>query len=150
MNKIYLLMLVLFFGLWLLGPIVAGVSIGSYLSLPSFVLVIGPAIILSLCNYSPQEIVRYFGIGFKKENLDRRELKNGVLFFEALQRYFILSGITGFLVGLVAIFLSMENTAGLTFGLAVAITIILYSLLLVAAVAIPFRTGLQKRLNETI
>ena len=148
MKKIYILILVLFFGIWSAGILIAGAKFGLFLNIPSLIVTLGIAIILLLSNFSLREIFRYFAIGFKKDEISREELKNGILFFKSLQRYLIISGFTGFLVGAIVLLWGFEDPSSLASGLAVALITILYALMLTACLALPFRTGLQRKLNE--
>ena len=148
MKKIYILMFLLFMGLWALAILFSGVRVAFYFNMPCIIIVVGGACILSLCTYSPAEIIRSFSIAFAGEKGDRISLKNGILFFKALQSYFILSGIIGFFIGTIAIMSAVEDKSIVGRGFAIALLTILYSLVLMAVVTIPFKIGLQKRLNE--
>ena len=147
MKKLYLLWLVLFLGLCILGILLPGAGLGPFIHFPSLVIVLGPALIMSLSNFSSPEISRYFALGFSKAETNSGELKNGFLYFSALQRYIICSGLIGTFIGLVSMLAVIEDKSLIGGAMSMVLLTILYALILNVGVVVPFKTGLQKRLN---
>jgi len=150
MRKFYNLSFIIFMGLLFLTAWVSmgirGVSI--YLDVLSIMLVLLCSIILLMANFSLSDIRKYFVIGFNKDTALPSDLKNGILFFSSLQKYLILSGVLGSVMGLIAILSMLEEPQVVGQSLALALITALYAIILSMVIAIPFKTGLQKRLNE--
>ena len=155
MKRIYFLALVLFFGLWYMGILATGVEVGVFLNPICLILILAVPLVLMLSNFSPREIIRCFTVGFgpkttglREKEVEIKELRNALLFFSALQRFFILTGMTGVLVGAVAILVGLTDAAALASGVAIALLTVVYALILTTCLTIPFRTGLSKRLID--
>ena len=150
MKKTYFLVIIVFAAFVFMAEWIS-VGIGSvdiYLDIVSILLLFMCPLVLLLANYSMGEIRKNFIIGFKHENVDPVDLKNGVLFFTSLQHYFILSGLLGVFIGIIAVLANLAEPEVTGSGLALSLITVLYSIILSMGVAMPFKTGLQKRLNE--
>ncbi len=117
MKKIYFLMVVVFLGLCVAGIVVSGASIAWFISPASLIIVVGPALTLSLSNFTPSEIFRFYSIGFSKAGGSVSELKNGIAYFNALQSYLIVSGLIGTLIGVIVILATIVEPSRMTRGL---------------------------------
>jgi len=151
MKKSYFLGLILFIAiisitLWFSMLSFSGILI--YIDFLSMFIVLFCPMVLLISNYTLSEVRLNFTIGFKRDSFDPVELKNGLLFFTALQIYFILSGLMGVFIGIIAVLANLGNPEEIGSGLALCLITVLYSIILSMGVAIPFKTGLQKRLNE--
>ncbi len=151
MKKSYFLGLILFIAiisitLWFSMLSFSGILI--YIDFLSLFIVLFCPMVLLISNYTLSEVRRNFTIGFKKDSLDPVELKNGLLFFTTLQIYFILSGLMGVFIGIIAVLANLGNPEEIGGGLALCLITVLYSIILSMGVSMPFKTGLQKRLNE--
>ena len=150
MKKSYFSLIIVFAVLLFLAEWIS-VGIGDvdiYLDMMSILLILMCPLVLLLANYSLSDIRKYFAIGFKKENVEPVDLKNGIIFFSSLQKYLVLSGIMGSLIGLIAILAMLADPEVIGQSLALALITALYAIILSMVVATPFKTGLQKRLNE--
>ncbi len=107
-----------------------------------------PGLVPSLRNFTPSEIFRYYRIGFSPKQAHKADLENGILYFTAFQRYLFTSGVIGTFLGLIIVLATVTESAAMTRGLSVCLMTILYALVLNVGLAIPFKTGLQKRLRE--
>ena len=154
MKKSYLVFAILSFMMVLVAMFMGGESLFVYLDFASLFMVVLITVFLLLTNYSPLEIVQAFTIGFKKEGIDKKELKKSINLFESLGKYLILSAILGTITGFIAMAayyardtknLGTGDWAG---GSALAIITILYSLIFYMIVAIPFKNGLKNKLIE--
>ena len=150
MRKFYHLSFLIFmFLLFLTAWFSMGIrGVDIYFDILSIMLVLMCSLVLILANYNLGEIRKYFVIGFKQGNLDSVDLKNGILFFTALQNYFILSGLLGVFIGIIAVLANLTVPEVTGSGLALSLITVLYSIILSMGIAIPFKTGLQKKLNE--
>ncbi|MCK5200024.1 MAG: MotA/TolQ/ExbB proton channel family protein [Spirochaetales bacterium] len=129
--------------------VAAGIdSVGIFIDPPSAMLVILCSLVLLLANYSLRDIRKHFAMGFKKENFDSTDLKNGIVFFSALQKYLLLSGMMGTFIGMIAMLAMLDDTAKIGRALSLSLLTALYAIILSMVVAVPFKAGLQKRLNE--
>lgn len=149
MKRIYPLMFVLFLALAASGVLFAGARATLFLNLPSLLIVVLLSLVLSLCSFSPAEIGHAFALAFRRTAVDQRELRTAILYFRSLQWYLIASGLIGFFVGLITILAGLGTAATLGSGLAISLLTVLYSLLLAAVVAVPFRTGLERKVTAS-
>ncbi len=150
MKKSYV-SVVLIFGGFLFLTFWVGVgldTIGVYLDIPSAILILFFAFVPLLATYSFGEIRNCFVIGFRKSGVDKVDIKNAILFFSSLQKYLILSGLLGTFVGVIALLSFLGSPGEVGKGMAVALLISFYAVILSIVIAVPFKTGLQKRLNE--
>lgn len=147
MKRIYPLMFLVFLAVGSLGVVFAGASASLFLNLPSLVIVLVIAATLSLSTFGPSEIVRYFAIAFRNEGNDQGELREGVVFFRALQWYLIAGGLIGFLIGLITLLAGLQSSTSIGNGTAIALLTVLYGLVLAAGVAVPFRSALERKLR---
>jgi flagellar motor component MotA len=154
MKKSYLIFAILTLLVVLGTTIMGGESILIFLDIPSMLMVCLISIFLLLTNYSPSEIVLAFTIGFKKEELNRKDLQKSINLFDSLGKYLILSAILGSITGFIAMAsyysrdtnnLGSGDWAG---GSALAILTIVYSLIFYMLIAVPFKNGLKNRLIE--
>ncbi len=156
MKKSYLVFAVLAFMMVLMAMFMGGTPLNVFLDSVSLLMVVLTSIFLLLTNYSPSEIVRAFSIGFKKEEIDKKELQKSINLFDSLGKYMILSGILGAITGFISMLasytpgaseysLTSTNWGG---GFALTIITILYSLIFYTIVAVPFKNGLKNRLIE--
>ncbi len=148
MKKIYPLMLLLFLAVGSLGVIFAGASASLFLNLPSLIIVLVIAVSLSLCTFGPSEIVHYFAIAFRVDDNDQSGLRDGIVFFRALQWYLIAGGLIGFLIGLITLLAGLQSSTSVGSGTAIALLTVLYGLVLAAGVAVPFRAALERKLRS--
>lgn len=151
MKKSYFLGLILFviviiITLWFSHLGFNGILI--YIDFVSFFIVLLCPLFLLLANFSLSEIRNSFIIGFEQGDSDSVELKNGLLFFTTLQNYFILSGLLGVFIGTIAILANLTVPEATGSGLALSLITVLYSIIFSMGIAMPFKTGMQKRLNE--
>lgn len=147
MKRIYPLMFLVFLAVGTLGVVFAGAPASLFLNLPSLVIVLVIAVALSLCTFGPAEILRYFAIAFSGDGNDQRELREGVVFFRALQWYLIAGGLIGFMIGLITLLAGLQNATSVGSGTAIALLTLLYGLVLAAGVAVPFRSALERKVR---
>ena len=150
MKKSYFAVIVAF-ALLLFFTCLMAVGIGDvtiFIDFTSAILVLLCSLVLLLANYSLGDIRKYFSMGFKKEKIDKEDLKNGVLFFSAFQKYLILSGLMGTFIGMIAMLAMLDDTEKIGRAMSLSLLTALYAIILSMAVASPFKTGLQKRHNE--
>lgn len=121
-------------------------AVNIYVDLLSLILILLCPIFLLISNYSLSEIRMYFSLGFRKANSGKTDIANGILFFTSLQKYLILSGLMGTFIGIIAVLANLADPEVTGSGL--ALMTVLYAIILRMGIAVPFRTGLQKRLNE--
>ncbi len=148
MKPIYPVMFILFLATAATAVLFAGAAASLFLNLPSFLIVLLLSLFLSLCTFSPAEIVHYFVIAFRKQAGEESELRAGIVFFRALQWYLIAAGLIGFFIGFITIMAGLQSASSIGAGLAIALLTVLYSLLLAAGVAVPFRAGLERKIRS--
>jgi len=148
MKKIYGLFLILTLGIFALGILINRANALLYIDFASLIIVVVPALILLLSNFSWKEMGASFSIGFKK-GPSEEELEKGLLFFEAAQKYLLYSGFIGLMIGLIVLIGALgENSEGVASGFSLSLVTVLYALILVLVVVFPFKHGIKKRLIE--
>ena len=148
MKKTYFFSTALTLGVFALGAIFAGTTLGTFANIPCVIVVTVPGALMLLAGFTPAEIGRGFRAAFRPDELADADLRNGVLLFRTLQRYLLLSGAAAFLIGIIVVLATLDDPATIGVGLAIALTSVLYSLLLMILVTTPFAAGIEKTLNE--
>ncbi len=150
MKRSYFVVIIVFavlvFMTWWVAAGIDAVLI--FIDFPSAMVVLLCTLILLLANYSLGDIRKFFALGFRKEEIDPGDLKDGVVFFSAVQKYLVLSGMLGVFVGMIAMLAMLDDPAKIGRALSLSLLTALYAIILSMGVATPFKTGFQKRLNE--
>ncbi len=149
MKKTYILNLALFIAVLIFAMIMSG-CIKCFFDIPSLLLIVLSTLFMLTASFSPAEIGKYFKLGFKQDAADRAELEKGIIFFKAMQKYLFIAGCIGFFIGLITMLALLDDPERIGAGMALALITFLYGLFFNMAVAIPFRTGLEKKLKEII
>jgi len=147
MKKTYFLYLLLFIAVLVFVMIMVG-CVGCFFDIGSLVMVLLCTLFMLKTNYSFGEIGRYFSCGFGNKTVNTADLKKGIIFFKNMQRYLFISGGIGAMMGLVGMLALIEDPAKIGAGMALALITVLYALFFTMAVAIPFKTALEKTLAE--
>jgi len=146
MKKIYFLSLVLVIGVLFGALIITGTSILAYVDIASLIFVLVPAFLLLLASYGPKEMGRAFKSAFSGKT--GAEVEKSIAFFTAMQRLFLLSGVLGTLIGVIAILSNLTDMSLVGRGFSVAILTIIYAIALTILVPVPFLLALKKRRAE--
>ena len=113
MKRSYFVVIIVFavlvFMTWWVAAGIGAVLI--FIDFPSAMVVLLCTLILLLANYSLGDIRRFFILGFRKEEIDPGDLENGVIFFSAVQKYLVLSGMLGVFVGMIAMLAMLDDPA---------------------------------------
>lgn len=148
MRKMFIAGVILFFA-FMVGTIISsGGSIPRYINIPSFLMVLGPAFVLLLANFSVREMGRAFAVGFRRTGAPPEDLKKGYLFFRTAQLYLILSGFLGTMIGAMAMLVNLRDSTHIGWGAALALITVLYGVIFSMVITIPFSAGIKKRLIE--
>ena len=127
----------------------AGGSPATFVDPVSFLLVAVPTALLSGANYRLAEIGRFVLLALGARTGRRDELLKAKVFFEALARYLLTTGVIASFVAAVTI---LSNLSGeperIAAGTAIALLSILYAMLLYLVICVPLRTGICTHLAE--
>jgi flagellar motor component MotA len=150
MNRFYFVAVVLALGVLALGTVFAAARIAYFLDYPSLIMVIVPAAVLCLAAFPPRVIGRSFTVAFSRQEASEQELRQAAVFFTSLQRFFLLSGAIGALIGIVTILAQLQEVAVAAIGRGFALLLItvFYSLVLTLVLVVPFRAAVERRLAE--
>ena len=148
MSLFYLIGAAVAVGTWVFAIVASAGRIAVFMNVPSLVVVLVPAAGLCLSSFRPQEIGRSFRVAFARSPAQATELRVAAAFFRALQRYLLLTGPVGGLVGLIVMLASLGDVSGQGIGLALCLLTVLYSVLLALLLALPFRAAVERRLAE--
>ena len=119
--------------------------------LPSLklVYVIFPVILILLTHYSPKEIVKAFKLAGRKSQGTKAELKNACLFFKTAQNSFILLMLIGVPILVIWLLAGPQSTPPqIAHIVAILIGAFLYPLIFILFLCLPFKSALEKKLNE--
>ena len=147
MKKTYFPMVAAALALWGFGVWVDRSSLLMYMDVPSLVVVVCPAFFLSLGVFGLREMGRAFTAGWR-DGLSETELRKALAYFDALQQYLIISGVIGTLIGVTTILGQYGDSGSVGKGMALSLLTVLYSLVFMMVIVIPFRSGIRKRLAE--
>lgn len=127
----------------------------------ALVFVVLPSVFLLLTHYSPVEMKNAFKMAFKKNKGTEKEMKNAFLFFRSAQGVFLMIGALGVLAAFIRLIFQFPivpiSQGSIPHGLGKAIfadTIvhsiltIFYPVLLMVLVFLPFKSALQKKINN--
>ncbi|MBN1496232.1 MAG: hypothetical protein JXA07_05645 [Spirochaetes bacterium] len=153
MKKSYIVYAVLTVGLFALGVVFAKSTIMIMIDIPSLMLVLAPVILMLLSHYGPKEFVNAFRAAMEKSNSNEHELKNALVFFSTAQKLVIASTAATVFLGIIMILNSIgegytDSGKTVAWWMAVDVIAILYAGLLTMVITIPFKSALQKRLND--
>ena len=148
MKKSYFVWVVLSIGIFFLGVVFTEAPIAAFVYIPAItIVVLAPALLLAGI-YGLPAFGRSFKIAFSPSAASLEELKIGARLFASMQRLLVLTGIITTMFGLVAILTELEDASRLGPNLALAMITLLYSLMLIFTVAIPFKNALENRIDE--
>ena len=147
MKVKYFLSLLVLLVLMIFVMIVSG-CFACFFDIPSLLLIVLAALFMLLSTYSFRDIGTYFSIGISRKDTDTVTLEKGILFFKTMQKYLIIMGVVGAMMGLIAMLATLDDPDRIGKGLALCLITVLYAVFFNIAVAIPFRTELEKQLIE--
>lgn len=113
------------------------------------VYVIFPAAFILLTHYSPAEIVRAFKLAGRKSQGNKSDYKNAYLFFKTMQQLFIVIMLIGIPVLTIWSLAGPQTTPPqIAHIIAIIVGAFLYPLLFILFLCLPFKSALEKKLNE--
>lgn len=148
MNKSYFIFLFVALGVLCSGIVFAGARFATYVDVPSMMIVILITASLLVSSFRLKEIGSFFAGAFRERTADIPTLKKGICFFTAMQRYLIISAVIGTMIGVIAMLSILGEPRAIGSGLGLALLTILYAVVLILVVAVPFRTSLARKLAE--
>ena len=148
MKRLYFLSVAAFLGIVILTIVTSAGRMVFYLCLPCLLLVTVTPFVVLLATFSPAEMARSFRVAFQRAPADEASLRTAAAFFRASQIYVVLSGLMGALVGLVAMLAELSGDTEVGFGLALVLLTLLYSILILFILVVPFRTALARKLEN--
>jgi flagellar motor component MotA len=153
MKKGYFFSIVIFLVLIAAAVITSGGKMGHFLNLPSFLMVTLVTLTLLRGGFSFREMGRAFKAAFEVTGdgsppVPREEILNGIQFFRSMQIYLIVSGFIGTVIGAMSMLGALEMSVRVGFGASLALLTLLYGIIFTLLIPVPFRAGLEKRLNR--
>lgn len=108
-----------------------------------------PVIFILLTHYSPKEIFEAFKMAGRQSTGRRKEYKNALLFFKTMQNIFIVLMLIGIPI-LFIWFLAGPQSAPpqIAHIVAIVIGVFLYPLLFILLLCLPFKSAIEKKMNE--
>jgi flagellar motor component MotA len=141
-------MAVLVIGMVGITGILSGGRLIYFLSVPSFIVVVLPAVLLTLGNFSLREMISAYAIGFKSGSVTRVNLEKARLVHAAMGKYLIASGVIGTMIGVIVMLGNLGDASAVGQGFAVSLITVLYAVVFYTIFVVPFQTGIQRRLAE--
>lgn len=150
MGKKYFVVALFF--IVMLGFIVfiCGAPVFWYLDWATFTVTVVLSFILMFFNYSGSEVVRFFSCALGSASCDPSVLKKGMVFFDTLRHYLMITAVIATLMGFMAMLGSgFEDMQAFGKGSAQAVISLLYALIFTVLICLPFKTALKKKLIDT-
>ena len=148
MKKDYWIWMLMGVGIFIVAIIFTGASITVFIYPESIIIVVFAPAFLTIAVYGLPTFARSFKIAFREATASRKELQTGIKLFGALQRYLLLTGLITTMIGLVAMLANLVDATQIGPNLALALITLLYSLIFIFAVALPFKNALESKLND--
>ncbi len=148
MSRFYFVAVVLVVGLIAATISWDASSVAFFFDAPSLIVVIVPVLAMCFAVFSPRDIGRSFRAAWG--DVVERDLKAAAVFFRALERYFLLSGLLGVLMGVISMLAATASDADMKTGFALLLISIFYALTLLLVLAVPFRIAVEKKLTELV
>jgi len=113
------------------------------------VYIIFPVIFILLTHYNPKEMLKAFKLAGRKSHGTKSEYKNACLFFKTIQNIFVILMLIGIPVVVIWLVAGPQTTPPqIAHIVALVIGLFLYPLLFILFLCLPFRSALEKKLNE--
>jgi len=148
MNRSYFIFVVVALGVIAAIVWVAGGRFLMYIDFPSVAAVFLITVPLLASSFRLKEIGSFFKAAFRGVRADASTLKKGICFFSAMRRYLIISAVLGTMIGVIAMLSVLGEPSALGRGMALALLTIMYAVILILTVALPFRVSLERKLAE--
>lgn len=111
--------------------------------------VIFPVLLILLTHYSPMEIFRAFKLAGRKSQGSKAEYKNAYLFFKTMQQLFIVLMLIGVPVLTVWLLAGPQSTPPqIAHIIAIIVGTFFFPLLFILFLCLPYKSALEKKLNE--
>jgi hypothetical protein len=153
MKKSYIIYFLMVIGIVYAAVFIAQADIMAIIDIPSLALIVVPAVLMLLSHFSPLDFVRAFKVALARQGADERELKNALLFFSTAQKLMVASAIAAIFIGIILILDGIakgkaDSAKILSNWLSVDLIAVLYLMLGMMLVTIPFKSAVRKRLND--
>ncbi len=147
MKKTYIVYMIVVIAICIAGILLAEGKLLWFWDPLSILLTLGIVLILLLGHFSPKEMIESFRCAGAAERSEA-EMKRALLFFETFHRLTIISGFMSFMLGLIMFLAGMDLTNEKAAGpfLAVAIMTVLYALIIIMLVTVPFQSAIRKKM----
>jgi len=147
MNKLYPLFLILSLLLILTTIYISG-GTAAFFNLPSLLIVIILPLLTGLMSFSMGDLVNSFRVVFHPGTYDPPARRRALVILRAVTRNLDYTAILAFLLGITAMLVSIRDMDFLASGLALAMLVILYGLIIKFILLMPLIHSLEKTLAE--
>lgn len=148
MKSYFWLPIAVFFALFATAIYAGGSSAYWYVDSISLIIILGFTFIMLCTHYSPVEMGRAFRAGMEKtKDSTEKELHDALNFFKTMQALFILNGFLGTLYGWISILTSLGDKQQMGRGFAASILTILYAVLFIIMISLPFQSAIKKKMK---
>jgi flagellar motor component MotA len=144
--KLYPLFVVLALAVLVVGVVFADNTLGAYADLPCLMVTWVPAILLALATHGARGFGQAFATAYRADRATPAEARTALGFFVSLQRYVLVSGLLGVLIGITTMLANLTDASSMGKGLALALLTVMYALATMLLVTMPFRSALERRL----
>lgn len=149
MNRIrYVVGLIVFFAILSLCVWGSGGNLWVFLDVLSFIIVGMGTLALLRTGWTFREMGKAFALAFA-DTAERGELSWADAFFTTMGRYFTMSGLGGFFLGIVIMLKYLADKSMIGPNLAVALLSVLYAILFQLIIVIPMRALIQKKISAS-
>ena len=108
-----------------------------------------PAIFILLTHYKPKEILQSFKLAGHRSRGTKADYRNALLFFRTAQNIFIVLMLIGLPIMAIWLLAGPQSTPPqIAHIVAMVIGLFLYPLLFILFLCLPFKSALEKKMNE--
>lgn len=129
------------------GLFASDLNIGIYADVASLIVVLFPVFFILLTLYTPKEMGHAFRAAMEDTPFERAEAEKALVFFETAQKIFIVDALIGTVLGGIAMLRDLKDLTNIGLSVSILLCCILYSLLFIVLLTIPFRAALQKKIK---
>jgi hypothetical protein len=153
MKRTFFVYAALSIGLAVAGVLISNGNLMIMIDFPSLALLLGPTVFMLLSHYGPRECIAAFRAAMAGNGASERELRNAVLFFSTAQNLMIASTVIATFLGIIMILDDLgrgntESPRAVAWWMAVDFISVLYLGFGMLLLTMPFKSAVQKRLNE--
>ena len=107
-----------------------------------------PVMFILMTHFTPREIIKAFRLAGSKSQGSKTEYQNAFLFFKTAQQLFVVIMLLGIMILVIWSLASGPSNRQIAHPMAIIFGVFIYPLLFMLFICLPYRSALQKKLND--